>query len=257
MAEEKTLKTMYNEVIANANAVVVAMNEHKPQKEVKALKKVCKESVDLYNDRLAKAYYIRLSTEHGHDAVKVALEAEETAIPDAIGISFKVTDDDVALFSENKPVVKMNLVKMQQAIGPEYFHSKDWFARVNVLARLMAVALNEELGGSATFQYILDESAKEFKLSADADPKSVKSMVKAFQQVIDDVLWIDTLDKSGNHVNGIKFTSKQWAYIRDCMSKQGGKIGEVLYGSPAKCTELVADCIHLILTNKGCTLKVG
>lgn len=256
MAEEKTLSVMHDDAVKAATAVVNAINNHEPQKAVKTLKKACKDAVDLYNDHLARAYYRRLAEEHGHDAVKIALEAEETRIPDAIGIQFKTTDDDTAYFKETTPIVKMSLVKMAQTIGKEYFHSPDWFARINVLAGIMAVALNRELAGSATFQYVLDEAAREFKLDSAADPTSSRSMTKAFQQAIDDILWIgDATDKDGNPVNGVKFTSRHWAYIRESMSRQGSKIGEVIYGSPSKATELVADSIHMILCNQGCTLK--
>lgn len=251
-----TLKTLYDEAIERANEVVTAMNAHEPQSKIKELKKASKAAVDTYNEKVAEAYYAELAEKHGQDAIKVALEAEETAVPNVIGISFKVTESDVAFFSETKPTIKLNLIKMEKTIGREHFHNPAWFSRINVLARLMAVALNKELGGSATFQYIVDDAAKEFDLGETADPTSNASMVKAFQKVIDDILWVgDKTDKKGNPVNDAKFTSKHWAYIRECMSRQGGKIGEVLYGSPLKCCELVCDSINMILTNKGNTLK--
>lgn len=251
-----TLKTLYDEAIKRANEVVVAMNSHESQSKIKELKKASKAAVGTYNEKIAEAYYKRLASEHGAEAIKVALEANETAIPDVIGISFKDTESDMAHMEVTKPIIKLNLIKMESAIGREYFHTPTWFSRINVLARLMAVALNKELGGSATFQYIVDEAAKEFELDESANPTSNSSMVKAFQKVIDDILWIgDKTDAKGNPVNGIKFDGRNWAYIRECMSKQGGKIGEVLYGSPAKCCELVCDSINMILTNKGNTLK--
>lgn len=253
---EATLKTLHDEAIARANEVVVAMNAHEPQSKIKELKKAAKAAVDTYNGKIAEAYYAKLAEDHGPDAVKVALEATETAVPGVIGISFKVTEDDVAFFSETSPIIKINLINMEKVIGREYFHDPAWFSRINVLARLMAVALNKELGGSATFQYIVADAAKEFELDESANPTSNASMVKAFQKVIDDILFLgDKTDKSGNPVNAIKFDGRHWAYIRECMSKQGGKIGEVLYGSPSKCCELVCDAIHMILTNSGNTLK--
>ena len=252
----KSLNTMKDEVYARASEVVKAMNDHRPQKEVKELKKACTTAVNTYNDHVAQEYYRKLVRDHGQDAVRAALEAKETAVPGVIGITFKVSDDDVARYEQTSPVIKISLAKMQNTIGREYFHEPDWFARINVLARLMAFALNEELGGGAAFQYAIDEAAKEFKLSEAADPTSATSMVKAFQRVIDGILWIgEATDKKGTPVNGVKFEKRHWAYITQCMSKQGSSIGEVLYGSPAKTTELVADSINMILTNKGCTLK--
>ena len=252
----KTLNVMRDEVYACASEVVKAMNDHRPQKEIKELKKACTAAVNQYNDHVAQDYYRKLASNHGQDAVKVALEAKETAVPDVMGISFKLSDDEVARYEQTTPVIKLNLAKMQNTIGKEYFHEPDWFSRVSVLARLMAFALNEELGGGSAFQYAIDEAAKEFKLSENADPTSATSMVKAFQKVIDGILWVgDAVDKKGNPVNGIKFEKKHWAYITQCMSRQGSSIGEVLYGSPAKTTELVADSINMILTNKGPTLK--
>lgn len=251
-----TLKTLYDEAIERANEVVVAMNAHEPQSKIKELKKASKAAVDTYNEKIAEVYYARLAADHGPDAVKVALEANETAVPDVIGISFKVTESDVALMTVTNPIIKLNLIKMEKTIGREFFHNPAWFSRINVLARLMAVALNKELGGSATFQYVVDEAAKEFELDESANPTSNASMVKAFQKVIDDILWVgDKTDSKGNPVNGIKFDGRNWAYIRECMSRQGSKVGEVLYGSPSKCCELVCDSINMILTNKGNTLK--
>lgn len=251
-----TMKTLHDEAIERANEVVTAMNAHETQAKIKELKKACKAAVDTYNDKVAEAYYASLAEEHGPDAVKVALEAEETAVPGVIGISFKFTESDVAFFNETNPVIKLSLVKMEKTIGKEYFHNPAWFSRINVLARLMAVALNKELDGLATFNYVIDEAAKEFELDESANPTSNASMVKAFQKVIDDIIWIgDKTDAKGNPVNGIKFDGRRWAYIRECMSKQGSKIGEVLYGSPAKCAELVCDAINMILTNKGNVLK--
>ena len=256
--EGKALKVMYDEAFTAAVAVVNAMNDHRPEKEVKALKKACKMKCDTYNANLAKAYYRKLAKEYGHDAVKNALIAEETAVPEVIKFSFKRADDDTAHYEQVTPKIKVSLADMMDTIGKEYFHNPEWFDRASSLARLMAVALNKDLQGSAAFQYVIAESSKAFKFNESVEPTSNTSMVKAFQMVIDEILWIgDAVNKKGVPVNGLKFENRHWTYIQNCMSRQGSIIGEVDYGSPSLCIELVADCIHMMLTNKGFNLKVS
>lgn len=249
---EKTLNTMYGEAVAAAADVVAAMNEHKNQKEIKELKKTCTTKTNLYNSHLADEYYRSLAAEYGTDAVKVAIEHTENSVPKAIGFQFKTTDDGLSFVNQTEPIVKIDLARMDEVIGKEYFHDDEWFKRVNALALLMAKALNKELGGNDSFQYAIDEAAREFDISAEADPTSASSMTKAFQRVVDGILWVgNSTDKKGNPVNNIKFTSAHWAYIRECMSRKGAKNGEVIYSSPAGCLDLVTNTINMILNNIG------
>ena len=249
---EKTLKVMYTDATNAAVAVVNAMNEGKTPKEIKELKKACTAAVDLYNKNLADEYYRQLANDNGMDAVKIAIEYEENRVPKAIGFQFKTNDDGFTILKETEPVVKIDLARMQTVIGKEYFHDDEWFKRVNTLARLIAITLNKELEGSDAFQYAIDEAAQAFDLGADADPKSASSMTKAFQKVVDGILWIgDEKDKKGNPVNGVKFTSRNWAYIREGLTRLGKKNGEIVFVSPYKCLEIVTNSINTILNNIG------
>ena len=249
---EKSLSVMLNDVNVAAQNVVNAMNDGKTQKVIKDLKKAMKSSVDTYNDALAREYYRTLAAEHGHDAVKTALLREEIAIPDAIKVSIKVDDEsNVASYELSKPIVRINLLAMQNEIGKEFFHNPTWFSRINALALLMANALNNDLGGDDSFQYAIDKAAEEFDLPKTAKPDSKSSMVKAFQSVIDDILWIgESVDSKGNPVNDLKFTTHDWKYIDTCMTREGKSTKDVIVSSPAKCTELVCKCIHNLLTGE-------
>lgn len=251
------MKVLHDDAISKANEVVKAMNDRVPQTKIRELKKAAKSAVDKYNGAITKEYYKGLAEKHGKDAVRVALEADGTLIPGVIGISFKETKEGVAYMSEGPAKIKINLVEMasKDNIGMDYFHSPEWFFRLQILARMMALALNNDLGGSPAFKYIVDDACEAFQLGEDADTTSKKSMTKAFQKVIDDILFVgDSKDKAGNPVNDLKFTTKNWAYIRECMTRQGAEIGNVVIGSPMKAAELVADCIHLLLKNRGNTL---
>lgn len=252
------IKTLYDEAVSKAVETAKAMNENRTQKEIKDLKKATKSCVDRYNQAVTAKYYKDMAEKHGADALQKILEAEECRIPGVIAITFKEEKSGVVYHDERDAKIKANLVDIEETIGVAHFHSADWFKRLQVLARMMSLALNKDLGGAATFKYVINDACESFELGEDADPKSAASMVKAFQKVIDDVLWIgDAVNKKGEPVNGLKFTSKNWAYIRECMTRQGSEIGEVVIGSPMKAAELVADCIHLLLKNKGNRLKTA
>lgn len=249
---EKSLSVMYAEVTVAADNVVAAINNGSTQKEIKALKKVLKSAVDVYNENLAKEYYRTLAAEHGKDAVKVALTRDEISVPNAIGVSIKVNDDDnTASYTVTKPIIRINLIDMQDAIGKEYFHNPTWFSRISALANLMAVALNKGLGDNPAFKYVVDEAAAEFKFDESANPTSKASMVKAFQAVIDDILWVgEIVNKKGVPVNDLKFEGRDWTFIEQCMTKEGTSTDDVVIGTPAKCTMLIAKCIHNIMTKR-------
>ena len=55
----KALGVMKDEVFSAAAEVVKAMNDHRPQKEIKELKKACTTKINVYNDNVAKDYYRR------------------------------------------------------------------------------------------------------------------------------------------------------------------------------------------------------
>lgn len=246
------MKILYDEVISRANEVVKAMNERESQSKIKSLRKVVKGAIDDYNNAIAEDYYKTLAADFGHDAVRHALEAEGVLIPGTISVSFKETKDGVAYMAPGTAHIKVNLVRMEQVIGKEYFHDEGWFYRLSVLARMIAVSLNNDLDGSVTFVYPVDKACEAFDIGADASPTSKSSMVKAFQRVIDDVVFIgDNVDKNGNPVNALKFTTKNWAYVRECMTRKGAEVGEVAIASPTMVSDLIGDCIHLMLKNKG------
>ena len=247
---ERVLKVLHEDAAKAAAEVVKAMNDRKSQREIKALKKACSEKVNTYNLHKADEFYRTCAKNHGENAVKFALSLENIKIPGMIGYTFAYAADDTAVIRDTTPYVKVDLTRMQKAIGKQYFHDPDWFNRVNVLARLMAIALNNKLCGVESFQYIVDEAASEFELPEETDATSEASLVQAFQRVIDGILWIDQDGK-----NSLHFDVKDLTYVHECMSRQGAGTVEVVYASPVKMAELVACSINRMLTNRGITLK--
>lgn len=77
---------------------------------------------------------------------------------------------------------------------------------------VVANALNKELAGNVNFMYEIDDAARAFEFSKDADPASNKSVTKALQQCVDGILYIPTNDAKGNEVNTIKVLGKHWTY---------------------------------------------
>ena len=251
---KENLQILRNDVDTKAAEAVKAMTEGKPEEDIKAAKKAVTAAVNAFNAEVAKEYYKDLAAKHGADAVRVAITGEGMDgpfVPDVIGIQFKATEAGVILINETHPDIQISLPTMQTTIGVSYFHDKDWFARLNVLARLIAVNLNKDLVGSAAYSYIMDEAAKTFELDSAADPTSNKSMVAAFQKVIDGIVWVgETVDKKGTPVNDIKFQAKDWKFIRESMTRHAG-VGTLGFASPARCSEYVCEAMHCILRNRG------
>lgn len=249
MADNK--KILMEEIKKKSDSVVEAVKTNKPQSEVKALRKAVNACVAKYNLLIEKEYYKFLAEKHGNDAVKVALAVAETQVPGVISIQFRESKDGKFGWSQGSAKMKVDLVEMSQTIGMEYFHSADWFNRIQILSRLIALALNKDLGDNPAFQYIIDDACENLSIGEQADPKSASTMVKAFQKVVDDILWVgESVNKKGEPVNDLKFTTKHWAYVNTCMSRQGSNIGDVVIGSPMKTAELVVDCINMMLNKK-------
>lgn len=257
---KESLKTYRETVDARAAEVVKAMIDEKPEKVLKPLKKAVNAAVEAYNTKVAEEYYKDLAEKHGKDAVRMAITGEGLGgpfVPDVIKLQFKETDAGLVLVNETHPNIKISLPTMQTILGLEYFHDKDWFKRLNLLARLIAVTLNKKLHGSPAYAYTIDEAAKTFELDTFADPTNDESMAKAFQNVVDGVLWIgEETDESGKAVNGIKFEAEDWQYIRDSMTSNGG-VCVINVASPATVSGYLADAIWRIINNGGYVLKGG
>ena len=245
---EKTLEVLRAEAERAAMDVVIGMNDHVKQKTLKDLKATAQAKVTAYNDAVADEYYRNLSAQHGLDAVKMAIQAEDAKVPGVIGFSYKMDDDGVAHLEQKKNlVIRIRLTRMQEVLGKEYFHSDDWFTRINALSYLIAASINKDIGGK-TLDYAVSEAAKTIELGADCDPTSKTSMVKAFQKVIDGIVFVgDATNKKGEPVNALKFTSENWCALRECLTHATKTYGEVAMVTPARCSDFVTGEIHLLL----------
>lgn len=251
-----TKTELYTEACNRAGEVISAMNNKETQNKIKALRKTAQEALSEYNNAVEVEYYRNQAALHGADTLQELLR--ELYIPGLKKFDYKVRDNGEAYLAEGERKATCNLLKIQQTIGVDHFHSPDWYKRLSVLARLIAYSLNKELGDSAAFKYMVDEACATFDVPEDADPMSKTRMTKAFQAVIDDILFIgDKVDKKGNPVNGLLFTGKNWTSFRENMTYKGKKPGETVIMSPMRCADEVAEQIHLLITRRDPSLIVG
>lgn len=250
---EKALAVMLNDVhVASQEYCDVLNAETLDMEKEKAMKKLIADKTALYNTSVARAYYRTLAAEHGADAVKVALTADEIAVPGTIKIKIKRDKaTQFATYEDADFLFRVDLIDMLDTIGGEYFHNPAWYTRLEAVANLVANAINKELGKNPKFQYAISDAAKQFNLSDAANPASIKSMTKVFQALVDDILWIgSSVNKAGEPVNGLKFEDYDWGYINRCMTTEGKSTDDVDVKSPVGLTQLVAKCIHNIMVKR-------
>lgn len=231
--------------------VATAMNDHRTEAEIKDLKKVCKTKTDMHNAAVEKKYYQDMAAKHGQNAIYEMIKVDEALIPGMIKYQYKRNSSGMF---EARPVnddIKVNLTVVQSTIGKEFFHGDKWFDKVSTLARLIAVQVNKDLEGSPNYKYIIDEAVEAFKLGEDADPQSKSSMTKAFQSVVDDIVFVP----DDNGLNSLKFESRHWNKLREGMTRDGKLSTETYVATPAGTLEMVVDCIHVIITKKQYVLK--
>lgn len=249
---ERTIAILLAEANNAAADVAKAMNDGLSEDEIKALKKVCKTKTTVYNEAIAKAYYSDMAAKHGANAVYEMIRAEESLIPGVIKFQYKKNDSGVYVAKTVDDAIKIDLTAIQAVIGKEFFHGDKWFERVSKLARLIAVQVNKDQEGDPNFKYIIDEAVEAFELGEDADPTSKTSMTKAFQRVVDDIVWVGDGD-----LNELKFESKHWNHIRDGITRNGPKSFQTIVESPANTLLLVVDAIQCIINKKQYVIIAG
>lgn len=250
---ERAIAILRAEADNAATNVAEALNEGRTDAEVKDLKKTCKTKVDMYNSAIEKNYYREMAAKHGANAIYEMIKVEESLIPGVIKFQYKKNDSGAY---EARPVddeIKINLTVVQSTIGKEFFHGDQWFSRVSKLARLIAVQVNKAQEGDPNFKYIIDEAVEAFELGEDANPTSKTSMTRAFQRVVDDIVFVP--DKDG--LNAIKFESRHWNHLREGITRNGKKNNETYVESPANTLLMVVDCINVIINQKQYVVKAG
>lgn len=249
---ERTIAILLAEANNAASDVAKAMNDGLSDAEIKALKKVCKTKTDLHNTAVANAYYKNMAATHGANALYEMIKVEESLIPGVIKFKYKKNESGVYAAETVDDTIKIDLTAVQAVIGKEFFHGDKWFDRVSKLARLIAVQVNKAQDGDPNFKYIIDEAVEAFELGEDANPTSKTSMTKAFQRVVDDILWV------GNGAeNELKFESRHWNHLREGMTSNGAKNNETYVASPANTLSMVVDCINVIINKKQYVIKAG
>lgn len=245
---------MFDTLVAKAAAVAEAQNAGKSKTDVDALKKSAKNALNEYNNQVTKECYQRMAK--AGNAVKTALTVRY--VNDVKKIKYK-TDATTGKVSAEIAAdrAKADLPMMQKVIGVEHFADPQWLAMAEKLAFLTANAINSRLSNSATFNYPISDTAKAFDFAADADPTSNKSVLKALQKCVDSILYIPSTNKKGETVNLLKVEGQHWVYIRECMTRQGQEVGDVIVGNTGKIAELIADVISMIINGKRSSLIVG
>lgn len=259
MSEKKTLEQLREELENKAAVVVTAMVQGTSEEEMKDFKKSAKNALDAYNAKAAEDAYMTWAAE-GNAVLKAITNLY---VPKALRLSYaRDKKTGVPKYRLTDGDIKIDLVHMEETIGAEHFAREDWFVAIQKMVFVLAGNLDTELGHNPDFQYQLSESARVFEFAKDANPASKKSVVKALQYVTDSILFIPLLDENGEEVrdkngevcNAIKVLNKHYAYVRECLTRQGKNPGEVLFGGTSKMTELVSDIMHCILTGKAVKL---
>lgn len=249
---ERTIAILLAEANNAAADVAKAMNDGLSDTEIRDLKKVCKTKTDLHNTAVAKAYYKNMAATHGANAVYEMIKVEESLIPGVIKFKYQKNDSGVYTAKAVEDAIKIDLTAVQAVIGKEFFHGDKWFDRVSKLARLIAVQVNKAQDGDPKFKYVIDEAVEAFELGEDANPTSKTSMTKAFQHVVDDIVWV-----GDGAENELKFESKHWNHLREGMTWNGSKNNETNVVSPANTLSMVVDCINVIINKKQYVIKAG
>lgn len=246
------LKEAYDKLEGSIAECVKGQNDGLDADKIKALKKAVTNDLAKHNGIAAKVAYLGWGIDDGPTAVEKAIRA--LYVPGAKKVAYKADKNSGVITASISPaLMKVDLVAMHETIGEGYFHSEEWFAALEKMTFIIANALNKELGGSIDFQYAIQEASKAFEFAPDANPTSNKSVVKALQYVVDAILYIPDKDKKGNEVNSIKVTSKNWAFIREAMTRKGG-VGEIVMCNTARVAEYVAEVIYKLLRGEGHTM---
>lgn len=246
MVSTEKMDSLYDAAVEKANVAAQAMNEGKPLKDIKELKKLATNAMAEYNNEAAHVVYRRWAEEG--DAVKTAIRIRY--IPGFKRLSFKETKSGTTYAKIDDGKSKIDFIDLAETIGYEKFSNENWIDACQKLAYILAGFKNDSLNADSAFKYIIKESAEMFKFPVDINPTTKEGVMIALQQVYDYICFID----DGNGRNRISVRTNRlgecvsWNYISECMTRQGNEVGAVLLSGAAKIVELVADCMNLDLT---------
>lgn len=247
------LKEAYDKLEASIAACVQGQNDGLDSETIKALKKTVNNDIAKHNGLAAKVAYLGWGIDDGPKAVEMALRA--LYVPGAKKVAYKADKNTgVIKATISTALMKVDLVAMHDIIGEGFFHDEGWFSALEKMTFIIANALNKSLGGSIDFQYAINDASRAFEFSPDANPASNKSVVKALQYVVDAILYIPDKDKKGNELNALKVDSRNWAFIREAMTRKGG-VGEIIMCNTTHVAEYVAEVIYMVLRNEKHTLS--
>lgn len=251
MATGKTLEQLKSELEAAAAKVAEGLNSGSDEEAIKALKKTATAALDRYNTKAAEDAFMEwVATEE--NPVKAAIIARY--VPRAKRLSYgkdKVSGRFTYALSDNE--LKIDLYHMMEVVGREKFANGNWADSLEKMVYIVAGALDKALGEDPDFKYTISSAAHAFEFGPGADPASNKSVIKALQFVIDQILFID----DGEGKNTIKAVKPNWVYISNALTKQGKALGEIVIGNTHKMAELVCDVICMALTDKKHKLTVN
>ena len=255
MVNTEKLDSLYDEAYEKANTAARAMNEGKPMKEIKSLKKIATDAVSAYNTEAAHVAYKRWVEEGGDKkdyVIKTAIR--NRFIPGVKKLSFKETKNSGTMYAKFDDVTnaKIDFVDLAKTVGYDRFANEDWINACGKLAFIIAGYVNNSLAADPGFQYIIKEAAAAFNFPVDVNPSTKENVMVALQQVFDYICFID--DGNGKNVISVSVNSagecSAWNYIMQCMTRQGREVGNVLISGTGKIVELVHDCMNIAMTHK-------
>lgn len=231
--------------VENAVAAELDGRQRKlPKKQIDPLKAATKAAVDDHNKLVEKLYYRKLYADYKTDALYEALRSENCIIPGAIAAKFKENADTGAISAEivKDQTKRVDLSVFRAETAPECFHSEDWFDKADNLSKVMTNKSSKRLHNDPVYQDTLEESKQLFGF--EINPDDPESLVKAFQAVVDSIIWRGE-DESHNEIifgeEGLEYFERGFGSV-DRKSTNGVKVI-----SPAKCQELICCRINVVL----------
>lgn len=216
------------------------------------MKSVAQKAVKDYNSTLEHLTYMMWAEEG--DMVRTALRTYY--IPNAQTVTFPEDKNTGIVSAMFKPVdVRVNLMTAAQVCGNEVFANDRWFDRVQALGNIIADDLHSEINPHSPFHYDVTSAAREFGFKYTDDMTKREKSIAALQQTIDSILFIPT--KADPAKNRIGADGPAWSFVRECMTGHGPKTGQVIILPPCRMCELIAEAMHVYITNGMISLICG
>lgn len=253
MTSEQAVKAreakLWDDVKSAAETYCKKVNEGRPEKETKAAKKLVTETLNSFNAMHRQNIYREWDrTQDG--AVRTAIY--KRFVPQCKRVSFKSTNGSPMEPEYSDTLQKAELPEMAATLGNDKFADIHWFTKLQKLAFLHATKLSRRINGDADFSYQISDIAREFEFN-DGKNYSDANFYQALQTVFDSILMVP--DESGANTirihteeddNGVPYC-REWSVITESITKQGQRPGLVNIGSTAKMSELVADCMFVLV----------